>query len=183
MKRYVWILLCGAFLAPPSLALKQGEGGLAAQELSDELGSLVERAISEGLLSPAGTRGTPAPAAAGPASEARSGTADLAPRIDCEADYALEFTDYRQMATYQDFLNYRQAGEGADATGQNIARAYIALDLSSEALINLRGMSDHEAEALRQLARLLEARHVPDTEYFRSLAACHNGASLWLALA
>ena len=183
MKRFVWILLCGAVLAPPSLALKQGDDGLAAQELSDELSSLVERAISEGLLSPAGTPRAPVEAIAANAPEPDAAPLQSTLNVDCQAGYPLDFNDYRQMSVYQDFLNYRQAGEGAAASGQNIARAYIALDLSSEALINLRGMSDHEAEALRQLARLLEARHTPNTDYFRELAECHDGAGLWSALA
>lgn len=179
MKRFVWILLCGAFLAPPGLALKQDEAGRGTQELSDELNLFVERALSEGLLSPAGGGDTPVePAIAAPPAQQPAARAP----VHCAEVYPLDFTDFRQVAAYQDLLRFQPAGSAGSAEPGDLARAYIALDLSAEAMINLRGMPEHEAAALRQLGRLLEARQLADVEYFRQLTACHTEAGLWLAL-
>ncbi|MFN7054804.1 hypothetical protein [Hyphomonas sp.] len=185
MKRFVWLLLCGVLIAPPGLALKQDEAGRSAQALSDELTQIVERALNEGLLAPAeGQRPAPAsPPISAPAVTADAGHDGHVPQVDCSAGYPLDFSAFRQMSNYQDILDYRQSVREMPAADRMLARAYLALDLSAEALINLRSVADHEADALRELARLMENRQLPDTDYFRRLSACHEGGRLWLGLA
>lgn len=192
MRRYVWILLCGVLLAPPVLAAnpaqRAAEPDARSQELSDELNQFVEEAIRGGLLAPAGSGvrrlQEPSPA---PQPVAAPADVETAPAIACTADYPLDFSEFRLMSGYQDILAFRQNlpgnAEGAAPQGADLAKAYIALDLGSEAVMNLGRPDDAGDIALLRLAALLEGRQRPDLDYFRSLTDCHAEAGFWLAVA
>lgn len=185
MRRYVWILLCGAFLAPPVLAAKPAERAAEpdarTQELSSELNQFVEDAIRGGLLAPAGSgvRRVQEPSAA---PQPLTAPADIwtPPAVECGATYPLDFSDFRSLSQYQDVIAYRQ---GSPVRDPALAKAYIALALGSEAVMNLGRPDDASEVALHHLATLLEGRRRPDLGYFRALADCHAEAGFWLAIA
>ena len=199
MKRFLWLLLCGALLAPPVQAAKPAEAAAAPearkQELSTELNQFVRDAIDEGLLAPSGsaTAVTEQQAvedqdvrvAEKPAS-APSDAWALAGPMDCSGPYPLDFSEFEAVASYSDMLNYRtqlMADGGSASDDARLAKAYIALDMSSEAIMNLTEPGDPEERALRNVALLLEGRVKPDVAYFQELARCHEEAGFWLGVA
>lgn len=193
MRRYGWLLLCGALLAPPVLAAnpagRAAEPDPRAQELSSELNQFVEDAIRGGLLAPAGSgvRRVEEPASQ---PEPLSAPADISASpagFVCGPIYVLDFSDFRDLSQYQDIISYRQAAPVRENGGMPddpvLAKAYIALDLSSEAVMSL-GRPDEAGEvSLHRLATMLEGRARPDVDYFRALTDCHPQAEFWLAVA
>lgn len=199
MKRFVWILVGSLLLAPPGLALKPNPDEQAADsrrsELSDELGAFVRQAVNEGLLDPVGTKAAEdrkvaqeLPLQAEPAIAQEAAPPETGP-IDCSKPYPLDFEAFGALETYQDIYAYREdspmAGERGDGSnpGLTLARAYLSLDLASEAAMTVKSGRDQEAVALRQLADLLDGRNAVSVEYFTELTACYPEAGLWLGLA
>lgn len=200
MRRYLWLLLCGVLLAPPVLAAKPAETAAEPdarkQALSTELNQFVRDAIDEGLLAPSGSGGDTA-APQPPAGEvaARSGERfisapsdlwALSGRMDCGAPYPLDFSEFAAAASYSDILNYRtqlMAGGASYTDDHRLAKAYIALDMGSEALMNLNDPGNATQQALRQVALMLDGRVRPDIAYFQELARCHEQAGFWLGMA
>lgn len=199
MKRFVWILVGSLLLAPPGLALKPNPDEPAADsrrsELSDELGAFVRQAVNEGLLDPVGTKAAEdrkvaqeLPLQAEPAIAQEAAPPETGP-IDCSKPYPLDFEAFGALETYQDIYAYREdspmAGERGDGSnpGLTLARAYLSLDLASEAAMTVKSGRDQEAVALRQLADLLDGRNAVSVEYFTELTACYPEAGLWLGLA
>ncbi|OZB17399.1 MAG: hypothetical protein B7X53_06405 [Hyphomonas sp. 34-62-18] len=189
MRRYVWLLLCGALLAPPVLAAKPAEKtaepDARQQELSTELNQFVRDAIDEGLLAPAGSGAARDMEAAEipAAGELPSGTAAT---IACGETYPLDFTEFEAIASYADILNYRsqiQASSAAAAADPRLSRAYIALDMGSEAVMNLRNPDSPDEVALREVALLLDGRTRANVLYFQGLARCHERGQFWLGVA
>ncbi|OYW89418.1 MAG: hypothetical protein B7Z22_00280, partial [Hyphomonas sp. 32-62-5] len=189
MRRYVWLLLCGALLAPPVLAAKPvektAEPDARQQELSTELNQFVRDAIDEGLLAPAGSGAARDMEAAEipAAGELPSGTAAT---IACGETYPLDFTEFEAIASYADILNYRsqiQASSAATAADPRLSRAYIALDMGSEAVMNLRNPDSPDEVALREVALLLDGRTRANVSYFQGLARCHERGQFWLGVA
>ncbi|PKP83107.1 MAG: hypothetical protein CVT79_03410 [Alphaproteobacteria bacterium HGW-Alphaproteobacteria-18] len=199
MRRYLWLLFCGVLLAPPVLAAKPAESAAGPdarkQELATELNQFVRDAIDEGLLAPSGS---------GPVeiagqnieretarleTERVSALSDVwgaAGAMDCSASYPLDFSDFETMASYSDILNYRTRvlADGVSPTDDpRLAKAYIALDLGSEAIMNLRNPDNPDEHALRQIALLLDGRVRPSIAYFQELAHCHDRAGFWLGVA
>ena len=189
MRRYVWLLLCGALLAPPVLAAKPAEKtaepDARKQELSTELNQFVRDAIDEGLLAPAGSGASQgADAALAPSAEADPSDAPAAPA--CGETYPLDFAEFEAIATYADILNYRsqiQTSSTAPAGDPRLSRAYIALDMGSEAVMNLRNPDSPDEVALREVALLLDGRTRVNVPYFRGLARCHERGEFWLGVA
>jgi len=195
MKPFVWILLAGVILAQPGLALKQTPASEtpAAQstELSDELGAFVRQAVKEGLLSPSGS-GTPvAETPAGPKSIVAEPVPLEAGTLDCSQPYPLDFTQFGALKAYTDIYAYREdspdiAGATAGQEGHpgiTLAKAYLSLDLASEALMTVKSARDQEAVALQHLAVLLDDYAQPPVAYFAGLASCYPEAGLWHAIA
>lgn len=197
MKPFVWILLAGLFLAPPGLALKDTpaspEPDSRRSELSNELGAFVREALNEGLLDPAGTADAPKAQKALEAKEAAPAKR-LAPvaagPLDCSLPYPLDFSRFESLSRYSDIYAYREesiaeegtASEGGH-TGATLAKAYLSLDLASEAAMTIKSARDQEAIALQNLAILMEGHLAPPVGYFTELTACYPQAALWRALA
>lgn len=199
MRRFVWILVGSLLLAPPGLALKPNPDEPAADsrrsELSDELGAFVRQAVNEGLLDPVGTKAAEdrkaaqeLPLPAEPAIAQEAPPPEAGP-IDCSKPYPLDFGEFGALATYKDIYAYREdspvAGETSDGSnpGLTLARAYLSLDLASEAAMTVKSGRDQEAVALRHLANLLDGRNAASVEYFTELTGCYPEAGLWLGLA
>lgn len=199
MRRFVWILVGSLLLAPPGLALKPNPDEPAANsrrsELSDELGAFVRQAVNEGLLDPVGTKAAEdrkaeqeLPLPAEPAIAQEAPPPEAGP-IDCSKPYPLDFEEFGALATYKDIYAYREdspaAGETSDGSnpGLTLARAYLSLDLASEAAMTVKSGRDQEAVALRHLADLLDGRNAASVEYFTELTGCYPEAGLWLGLA
>lgn len=196
MRRVGWILVCSLLLAPPGLALKPGPDTEDRRtELSNELGAFVRQAVDEGLLDPVGKK-APEPIMPGPdvaAAEVRPAAPELAIAqegpIDCTRPYPLDFAAFGELSEYQDIYAYRedspdtgQTGDGRNP-GLTLARAYLSLDLASEALMTVRTSRDQEGIALSQLAALLEGSRTPNIAYFEELTQCYAPAGLWLGIA
>lgn len=197
MRRYLWLLLCGLFLAPPGLAAKPaerpGEPDARQQVLSGELNQFVREAINEGLLDAAGSGAAAREAVSeeviGPGSE---GIASVPPEteaaltFDCSQPYPLDFSEFTSVSTYSDILNYRtqvlQAGVGANDASR-LARAYVALDLGSEAVMNLRTPDSSGDQILRRVALLLDGRMRTNVADFQALAGCYDRGAFWLGVA
>jgi hypothetical protein len=196
MRRVGWILVCSLLLAPPGLALKPGPDTEDRRtELSNELGAFVRQAVDEGLLDPVGKKAaepiTPVPDVA--AAEVRPAAPELAIAqegpIDCTRPYPLDFAAFGELSEYEDIYAYReespdtgQTGDGRNP-GLTLARAYLSLDLASEALMTVRTSRDQEGIALSQLAALLEGSRTPNIAYFEELTQCYAPAGLWLGIA
>lgn len=200
MRRYLWLLLCGALLAPPVLAAKPAEktAGPDArqQELSTELNQFVRDAIDEGLLAPSGSgaasqlagkseESAPPVVQAGPVPKLAAGKWTFSGSLDCTAPYPLDFAEFESLSSYSDILNYRSQllADGQDADDPRLARAYVALDMGAEAAMNMSDPANPEEMALHQLAQLLDGRVRPDVAYFQELARCHDRGAFWLGVA
>lgn len=206
MKRLVWILVGSLILAQPGLALKDKpvspEPDARREELSNELGAFVREAMKEGLLEPSGSpkKLTPAPAAPEPQPVPVPEPAQIpqpATSVNCAEPYPLDFASYSRLTRYSDIYAYREdsplAGAGIDPEpaaapagghpGVKLAKAYIALDLASEAAMTVKSGRSQDAVALQKLAELLDYHDAPPTDYFSELATCYPQAQIWQALA
>ncbi|MDP1556423.1 MAG: hypothetical protein Q8L84_13285 [Hyphomonas sp.] len=199
MKPVVWILLGSLLLAPPGLALKptpaSPDPDARRSELSDELGAFVRQAVNDGLLDPVGTSRAAEQRRAEQALQAelerRAEPAAplVAGPIDCTAPYPLDFSDFTVLSRYSDIYAYREEtpaeGEPAMAgnPGVTLAKAYMALDLASEAAMTVKSGRDQDAVALQNLSVLLDGYGRAPVAYFAELAACDPQASMWHALA
>ncbi len=199
MRRFVWILLGSLLLALPGLALKPNPDEPATDgrrsELSDELGAFVRQAVNDGLLDPVGTRAAEDKAMAleravvvEPAAAQTAPAPEAAP-LDCSMPYPLEFREFGALSNYRDIYAYREdspldgeAGNGSNP-GLTLARAYLSLDLASEAAMTVKTGRDQDAVALRHLADLLDGRSAASVDYFTELTGCYPQAGFWLGLA
>lgn len=201
MKRFVWILLGGLLLAQPGLALKPApappEPDAQRSELSDELGAFVRQALDKGLLDPVGTASDREAAArraaeaivTEPALPAKAEPVVATGPIDCTQPYPLDFTEFEALSQYSDIYAYREespvAGEAAGAgnPGVRLAKAYLALDLGSEAAMTVQSGREAAAIAVLKLSELLDASSAPPAAYFAELAGCYPEARIWHGLA
>lgn len=198
MRRYLWLLLCGVLLAPPVLAAKP-EAETAGpdarkQELSTELNQFVRDAIDEGLLAPSGSASA---ATAAPANDeqvsivpqraaAPSDAWSFDGQMDCTAPYPLDFSEFEPIASYADILNFRtqlMANGASPKDDPRLAKAYISLDMGSEAMMNLQNSANPEEHALRRVALLIDGRTRPDLAYFQELARCYEQGGFWFGVA
>lgn len=201
MKRFVGILLSGLLLVQPGLALTPApappEPDAQRSEVSDELGAFVRQALDKGLLDPVGTardREAAAREAAESAAIEPPRPAAAEPRvtsgpIDCSQPYPLDFADYEALSQYTDIYAYREespvAGEAAGAgnPGVKLAKAYLALDLGSEAAMTVKSGQEAAAIAVLKLSELLDVPTAPPAAYFAELAGCYPQARIWHGLA
>lgn len=190
------ILLLALALPASGVALAQGPSeGLQAerdvQELPGKLRSFIDEAIDEGLLTPAempapdkAAAADPAPATiAQPAASKQAEPARAA--VSCALTDPLDFAAYGELRNYGDLIAWRES-KAASVEGVSdiaLAKAFLSLGLNEEARLQLSGLEDETAYALRQLAHLLEGRKVPEINYFRTLADCHDSAGTWLSVA
>jgi hypothetical protein len=213
MKRFVATLLVCLFASCSVLAQVQEPEATSTDarrnELSRELGAIVEQAVNEGLLEPVGkakperapkvivpkvTEPKPPAAPADASTSKLPAAAELpqapAPVMDCSAPYPLDFSEFGKISEYAHIYAYREtkpvAGEAASTAAHpaaRLAKAYLALDLAPEAAITLRSARDQEAVAVQQLSALLQDEQAPPVEYFTQLAACYPQAKLWQSVA
>tara|TARA_R110001599_G_C12246134_1_gene659167 strand:+ start:1155 stop:2924 length:1770 start_codon:yes stop_codon:yes gene_type:complete len=202
MKRYPWILLFSLCLVPQAMAAGPdstvAEKSTRKSNLSSDLDSFVRGAINEGLLTPADDKhaepvGPPEPehqvtmpkagpvAAHGPAADERYSA--------CDGPYALDFTNVQRIGRYQEIYPVRETvGATIDekvlpaALGE-MAKAYIALGLYSEAVMSLKRTPGPEFAPYRNLATLMQNRNKPNVRFFQEMASCQEDSQLWLALA
>ncbi|MBY9065767.1 hypothetical protein K1X12_02585 [Hyphomonas sp. WL0036] len=193
MRRILWLFLCGALLAPPVFAAKPAEKAAGPdarkEELSSEFNQFVRDALDEGILAPAGS-GTGAKTAPPAVGEEGALQEVVLPKpvaaLDCSRPYPLDFTEFEAVSSYADILNYRTRilTDGvASADDPRLAKAYIALDLGSEAIMNLRNTKTADEQVLRQVALLLDRRMRTNVGYFEELAGCYEQAEFWLGVA
>lgn len=197
MKRVAWILVGGLLLAPPGLALKDTPPGASESarrsELSSEIGAFVHQAVNEGLLDAVEEDEEPGeprsivPEVVEPVVDVAAQVPDVAAPVDCSGPYPLDFSGLGNLTRYSDIYAFREETlpEGevrASHAGATLARAYIALDLASEAAMTVRTGRDRDAVALQNLALVLEARGPLPIAFFTELSACHPQANLWRAL-
>ena len=201
MKRLAWILIGGLLLAPPGLALKETpakpEPDARRETLSNELGAFVRQAVNEGLLDPVGTEKPAVSKAVPPELSPVPAAAIPAGPIDCTAPYPLDFKSFGTLSRYSDIYAYREDSEFVEAgvaqavaeaggtahPGLTLAKAYIALDLASEAAMTVKSGLSQDAVALQNLSVLLEGRGLAPLAYFAELAGCYPDAGLWHAIA
>ena len=189
-----WLSLLLLATSPVALAQSDPSTEPSAQnsELPTRLDDFLSTAIDEGLLVPTDdgvTREntTSQAGAAKPTLRQRSKLFETAKK--CAADYPYDFSDFRQMKSYQDLYPYQEAFRAAGSVvdteaGTRMSMAYAALNLSSELRTHLRGSNGgHEAAAMGRFIALLDANEAPDMAWFRALADCHSEGEFWLAVA
>jgi len=199
MKRLSLILLLSCCLAPQTLALEEAAGAQPdagkgkPKVLANELDQFVRDAISEGLLTPAGSGEDepdvePEEDLQAETVQPRKAAAPLAAEVDCSAAYPLDFSDFREFDRYQQIYTFQEktSGSGERPAGEadfSLAKAYLSLGLYSEARMVLKSTPGPEAAAYRTLAATMENRTAADVSYFRELASCNDEAGVWLAVA
>lgn len=189
-----WLSLLLLATSPVALAQSDSSTEPSAQssELPTRLDDFLSTAIDEGLLVPtdegvAAQQSVATPTGMKPVLRQRSKLFETAKK--CAAEYPYDFTDFRQMKSYQDLYPYQEAYRAAgsvvdSAAGTRMAKAYAALNLSSELRTHLRGSEGgHEAIAMGRLIALLDANDAPDLAWFRAMADCHSEGEFWLAVA
>lgn len=189
------LILCAAMAHSAFLAASaQEQDPDARASLSLKLDAFIDGAVEKGLLEPADQpRSLIVPPADEPIAELEQTppapeteyTALLQP---CEAYEVLDFSDFSGMESYADliaFRDYLAAEEGVSEGDRAVvmARAYIAVGLSAEALMVLQGVDDPRRAILEPFARMLEGRGGGDDETLRGAAACSEPTELWLAVA
>lgn len=183
-----WLSLLLLCVAPAAFA--QSDPGTAApansEQSSSRLDAFLNEAIDEGLLVPAGDPSVEA-GDAKPSLRLRTRSFDVAKK--CVADYPYDFTDFRDMASYQDLYPHQEAFRAAGSivdsdAGIRLAKAYAALNLSAELKTHLLGSTGGQpAIAMGRLVALLEAHEAPDVSWFRAMSECHSEGEFWLAVA
>ncbi len=168
-----------------------------AEALANDLDRVLQEAMSQGLLSPVRpATGDPAGRDEGvpgsPPTQPQAAV-DVPPilpraRVDCGQPFPLDFDGYQGLTRYQEIYDFRANPDAPEAQSDSLgqamlAKAYLALGLTAEALMTLGDDDSPRAMALRKAARLVEGKSAPDTDFFREFAACHERGRLWLALA
>ena len=200
MKRLCLLLLLSSVLAPASLAREGAEGASGGGQgqpvqLANELDRFVRDAIDEGLLTPTGDS-VAEPEEAEEVEVQSSLPAGVRPRqaapfpveVDCNGPDPLDFGEFREFDRYQQIYSFREnasqhSGEHEELTGIELAKAYLALGLYSEAGMVLKSTPGPVAAAYRKVGRLMDNRSLADVDYFRELAECRDEAGIWLGAA
>jgi hypothetical protein len=202
MKRYPWILLLSICLVPQAMAAgpdsATAEKSTRTSDLSSDLDSFVRGAISEGLLTPVEEKHAEPAGSSGPEHLVTMPKADPEPShalppeerySACDSPYALDFANVQEIGRYQEIYSVRETvGATTDekilpvALG-DMAKAYIALGLYSEAIMSLKRTPGLEFAPYRNLATLMQNREKPDVRFFKEMASCQNDSGLWFALA
>lgn len=196
MKRLCLLLLLSSCLAPVSLAFEDTGGVSGVEEgqptqLTSELDQFVRDAIDEGLLTPKGEAETevePALEEVLPAGVRRRQAAPFPVEVDCDGPYPLDFGEFVRFDRYQQIYTFQEnasgmSGDAAGLDGIQLAKAYLALGLYSEAGMVLKSTPGPVAAAYRKVASLMENRAEADVDYFRKLSECREEAGVWLGAA
>ena len=197
MKRLCLLLLLSSCLAPVSFARENTEAVSGAEEgqptpLANELDQFVRSAIDEGLLTPTGDA---QPETTEPVSEEtlpvgvrRRQAAPFQVEVDCDGPYPLDFGEFEQFDRYQQIYSFQENATGIPGGteglgGIQLAKAYLALGLYSEAGMVLKTTPGPVAAAYRKVASLMENRSAADVDYFRKLTECRQETGVWLGAA
>lgn len=194
MKRFCLLLLLSSCLASASLALEDTDAVEAGQpvQLANELDQFVRDAIDGGLLTPTGDAELEIESSVAqdslPAGVRRKQAAPFPVEVDCDGPYPLDFEEFDRFDRYQQIYTFQEnvsglPGEAAGLDGIQLAKAYLALGLYSEAGMVLKTTSGPVAAAYRKVASLMENRSAVDVDYFRKLAECRQEAGVWLGAA
>lgn len=193
MKKPACILLLALAFPASQAALAEGPAQVVTPsddlgELPNKLNTFVQDAIDEGLLTPARPQVLVPPR--DPQAPGEVQQLALRPKHDatedvCSRSNPLDFSAYGNLASYGDLMAWRKAAaaDAAGVTATALAKAYLVLGLNEEARMQLDGSTDPDAKVLRRFAHLMEGRKAPETAFFAELAACHEEAGVWLAVA
>jgi hypothetical protein len=198
MTRFALLLLLGCLLAPASLAQEGATAESKVEEgkpvqLANELDQFVRDAIDEGLLTPAGGVDA-APEEMGadrpglPAGVRPRQAAPFPVEVDCDGPNPLDFGEFEAFDRYQQIYTFQekarqQPGQGEELAGVELAKAYLALGLYSEAGMVLKSTPGPVATAYLKVSRLMENRTAVDVDYFQKLAECREEAGIWYGAA
>jgi len=190
--RHRFCLLLGCCLIPLGQALAEPPPAPGADtqdiaDISEKLDMFVSEAIAEGLLTPVRAKVAPADSETMAVIPSPSRPANQ-PSLDCTQPYFLDFKELAQLTQYREIYALREQLNLSPAVvdtraNLNLAKAYIALGLNSEALLALRDATDPEMISYQNLAVLMDNNQQPDIAYFRQLTSCHQQAGIWLSLA
>jgi hypothetical protein len=198
MTRFGLLLLLGCVLVPASLAQ---EGAIAEPgaeqgqpvQLANELDQFVRDAIDEGLLTPVGEADAEPEEQADdrpslPAGVRPRQAAPFEVEVDCNGPNPLDFGEFEAFDRYQQIYTFQekasqQPGQGEELAGVELAKAYLALGLYSEAGMVLKSTPGPVATAYLKVSRMMENRAVADLEYFQKLAECREEAGIWYGVA
>ncbi len=198
MTRFGLLLLVGCVLVPASLAQ---EGAIAEPgaeqgqpvQLANELDQFVRDAIDEGLLTPVGQADAEPEEQADdrpslPAGVRPRQAAPFEVEVDCNGPNPLDFGEFEAFDRYQQIYTFQekasqQPGQGEELAGVELAKAYLALGLYSEAGMVLKSTPGPVATAYLKVSRMMENRAVADLEYFQKLAECREEAGIWYGVA
>jgi hypothetical protein len=198
MTRFGLLLLLGCVLVPASLAQ---EGAIAEPgaeqgqpvQLANELDQFVRDAIDEGLLTPVGEADAEPEEQADdrpslPAGVRRRQAAPFEVEVDCNGPNPLDFGEFEAFDRYQQIYTFQekasqQPGQGEELAGVELAKAYLALGLYSEAGMVLKSTPGPVATAYLKVSRMMENRAIADLEYFQKLAECREEAGIWYGVA
>lgn len=198
MTRFGLLLLLGCVLVPASLAQ---EGAIAEPgaeqgqpvQLANELDQFVRDAIDEGLLTPVGQADAEPEEQADdrpslPAGVRPRQAAPFEVEVDCNGPNPLDFGEFEAFDRYQQIYTFQekasqQPGQGEELAGVELAKAYLALGLYSEAGMVLKSTPGPVATAYLKVSRMMENRAIADLEYFQKLAECREEAGIWYGVA
>ncbi|MEL6728472.1 MAG: hypothetical protein AAFP81_06425 [Pseudomonadota bacterium] len=149
-----------------------------AAETAEGLDAFVDSAIRSGLLVP------------NEDALAADGTTRIDPEalaalgIDCSEDYPLDFSVVSALRRFNE-LPSTVAENESEVRAKLIKdlKSKIALGLYAEAAAQIATAPQEEWVAFRELLRLMDHRERPNLNYFAGLAACHEAAGLWYAVA
>lgn len=198
MTRFALLLLLGCILATASLAQEGATAHPKVEEgkpvqLANELDQFVRDAIDEGLLTPAGdTDAAPEEMVAKrpglPVGVRPRQAAPFPVEVDCDGPNPLDFGEFEAFDRYQQIYTFQekasqQPGQGEELAGVELAKAYLALGLYSEAGMVLKSTPGPVATAYLKVSRLMENRTAVDVDYFQKLAECREEAGIWYGAA
>ncbi|WP_321490716.1 hypothetical protein [uncultured Hyphomonas sp.] len=197
MKRLCLLLLLGSCLAPVSFARENTEAATKSEEgaptqLANELDQFVRDAIDGGLLTPTGEAEPEVEADVEeemlPVGVRRRQAAPFPVEVDCDGPYPLDFGEFERFDRYQQIYTFQDNASGLPsetepAGGIQLAKAYLALGLYSEAGMVLKSTPGPVAAAYRKVSSLMENRAAADVDYFRKLSECREEAGVWLGAA
>ena len=179
MTRFGLLLLLGCVLVPASLAQ---EGAIAEPgaeqgqpvQLANELDQFVRDAIDEGLLTPVGEADAEPEEQADdrpslPAGVRPRQAAPFEVEVDCNGPNPLDFGEFEAFDRYQQIYTFQekasqQPGQGEELAGVELAKAYLALGLYSEAGMVLKSTPGPVATASQEQHSKARARKVKARE-------------------
>ncbi|MGJ8562366.1 MAG: hypothetical protein ACSHXY_02330 [Alphaproteobacteria bacterium] len=183
-KRAIVSPLCAILLTQSAFAVGEDvQEGLPA-EASMSLERILKQAGEQGLLELVGDEDVSDHDVAPHEALPPQGIGNV--EISCEASKVLSFTDYVDVASFDDVLKAKSDVSVYETAGDimPVAHSYLSLGMGTEAVASMSGFDTPEANLVSAVGHLVDGTAKPShVELVQSYKSCDRASELWSLIA